>query len=160
MSTKHLAALACLVVALTAPMAAAAGNGKKAQTPQLSGTWITSVSLTNPPPGVDATFQALDTFVAGGGILVSSSQSHPTARSLAHGNCAHTEGQTYACTFDWFRFDPTTGSYLGMQRVRRTMTVSSDQKSFEGTDTVEVLAPNGTVVASIQGTETGQRLGI
>lgn len=160
MSTKYIAALACFVAALMASTVAASASIKKAQAPQLTGTWITTVSLTNPPPGVDATFQALDTFVSGGGILVSSSQSHPTARSLAHGNCARTHDQTYACTFVWFRFDPTTGSYLGMQRVRRTMTVASDEKSFQATDTVEVLAPNGTVVASVQGTETGQRLAI
>jgi hypothetical protein len=30
----------------------------------------------------------------------------------------------------------------------------------QATDIVEVLAPNGSVVASIQGSETGQRLGI
>jgi hypothetical protein len=159
MSSRYLVALACLVSVLTISAVAAAGNGKT-QTPQLSGTWITSVSLTNPPPGVDATFQALDTFVAGGGILVTSSQSHPTARSLAHGNCARTSGRTFACTFVWFRFDPTSGSYVGMQRVRRTMTVSNDQKSFEATDTVDVLTPGGTVVASLRGSETGHRLGM
>jgi hypothetical protein len=158
MPSRYVLAITSLVAALTVSTVAAGANPKKPQVPQLSGTWITSISLTNPPPGVDASFQALDTFVSGGGILVSSSQSHPTGRSLAHGNCTHTGGQMFACAFVWFRFDPTTGSYLGMQRVRRTMTVSSSFQSFQATDTVEVLAPNGTVVASIQGTETGHRL--
>lgn len=160
MPRKSLVVLACLVMALAASAIATGANAKKAPLPQLSGSWITSISLTNPPPGVDATFQALDTFAPGGAILVSSSQSHPTARSLAHGNCAHARGDTFACTFVWFRFDPITGSYIGMQRVRRTMTLSSDQKSFQATDTIDVLAPDGTVVASLQGTETGRRLGI
>jgi hypothetical protein len=151
--------LACLVLALTTAAVAAGANGKKTQAPQLTGTWITSVSLTNPPPGVDATFQALDTFVPGGGILVSSSQAHPAARSLAHGNCARTQGQVFACTFIWFRFDPAAGTFAGTQRVRRTMTLSSDRKSFQATDTIEVLAPDGTVVASLHGTETGHLLG-
>jgi hypothetical protein len=160
MPNRYLVALACFVAALAATTVAVGATGKKAQAPQLTGTWLTSISLTNPPPGVDATFQALDTFVPGGGIIVSSAQSHPSARSLAHGNCAHGHGETFACTFVWFRFDPTSGTYVGMQRVRRTMTVSNDQNSFRATDTVEVLAPNGTVVASIQGSETGQRLGM
>ncbi|HZT16766.1 MAG TPA: hypothetical protein VFA19_12550 [Gaiellaceae bacterium] len=160
MSTRYLVTLVCLAAALTTAAVASGANGKGAPAPQLSGTWITTVSLTNPPPGVDATFQALDTFVAGGGILVSSSQSHPTTRSLAHGSCVHTRAQTFACTFAWFRFDPATGSYLGMQRVRRTMTLSNDQKSFQAADIVEVLAPDGTVVASIKGSEAGRRLGI
>lgn len=152
------AIVAVAALAATASGALSASSKPKHQTNQLTGTWQTQVTLTNPPPGVDATFQALDTFVAGGGILVSSSQAHPTARSLAHGNCAHTGERQYACTFVWFRFD-ATGAFVGMQRVRRTMTVSQDGGSFESTDTIEVLAPNGTVVATIQGTETGHRLG-
>jgi hypothetical protein len=160
---KRILLAATLVVVLVLARSAtgafsASAKPKDGAGNRLVGTWLTTVTLTNPPPGVDATFQALDTFVPGGGILVSSSQSHPTARSLAHGNCARTGGHQYSCTFVWFRFDPT-GAYLGMQRVRRTMTVSQDGNSFESTDTVEVLAPNGAVVATLQGSETGQRLG-
>lgn len=154
------AALAAVLFTLGATGAfSATAKGKIGTGRQLTGTWVTAVSLVNPPPGVDATFQGLDTFVAGGGILVSSSQSHPAARSLAHGNCTHTGGRQYACTFVWFRFDPS-GAYLGLQRVRRTMTVSQDGNSFASTDTVEVLAPNGTVLGTLQGSETGQRLGV
>ena len=107
---------------------------------------------------MDARFQALDTFMPGGGIVVSSSQAHPTTRSLAHGNCARAGGRQYTCAFVWFRFAPT-GTYVGMQRVRRTMTFSPDLDSFDAVDTIDVLAPDGTVVASLQGTETGRRLG-
>ena len=157
---KRFVPVAALVVAVLAFNAggalSAAPKGKEGKS-ALTGTWVTTVTLVNPPPGVDASFQALDTFVAGGGVLVSSSQSHPTMRSLAHGNCSHTGGRQYACTFVWFRFDPT-GAYLGMQRVRRTMTVSQDGNSFQSTDTIDVLAPNGTVVATLQGSETGVRL--
>jgi len=158
---KRIVPAAALVVAVLAVGVAGAlsatSKGKDKEGARLTGTWLTTVTLVNPPPGIDATFQALDTFVAGGGILVSSSQSHPTMRSLAHGNCSHTSARQYACTFVWFRFDPT-GAYLGMQRVRRTMTVSQDGNSFESTDTIDVLAPDGTVVATIQGSETGARL--
>ena len=147
------------VGALSVSASGALSASHESRTPNpLTGTWVTSVTLTNPPPGVDATFQALDTFVGGGGILVSSSQSRPAQRSLAHGTCTHTGGPQYACTFLWFRFDPT-GAFLGLQRVRRTMTVSHDGNSFQSADTVEVLAPDGTVVATIQGTEVGRRLG-
>jgi hypothetical protein len=149
-----------LAVALTGSNAlSAAPKAKRPSAPaSLDGTWITTVALVNPPPGIDATFQALDTFVAGGGILVSSSQSHPAARSLAHGNCSHSTGLRYACTFVWFRFDQA-GAPIGMARVRRTMTVSADRSSFQATDTIEMLAPDGTVVASLHGTETGHKLG-
>lgn len=160
---KILVATAALTLALaiTASSALSAGSEANAKGGSfaLTGTWLSTVSLVSPPPGVDATFQALDTFVAGGGILVSSSQGHPTTRSLAHGNCTHTTGLRYACTFLWFRFDPVSGASVGTQRVRRTMTVSPDHSSFQATDTIDVLAPDGTVVASLQGTEVGHRLG-
>ena len=64
--------------------------------------------------------------VSGGGVLVSSSQQHATQRSLAHGNCARAGERKYTCTFVWFRFDPA-GTFVGMQRVRRTMTISQAQ---------------------------------
>jgi hypothetical protein len=157
MARRRTLALALLALAVSlAAVSAASGKGKP--TPQLTGTWLTTISLTSPPPGVEAAFQALDTFVPGGGILVSSSQSHPTARGLAHGHCEHGTGRQFTCTFVWFRFDPAAGTYLGMQRVRRTMQLSADGSSFQASDTVEVLTPAGAVVASIQGTETGQRL--
>jgi hypothetical protein len=39
------------------------------------------------------------------------------------------------------------------------MTVSPDLRSFQANDTVGVLAPDGvTVVATLQATESGQRL--
>jgi hypothetical protein len=151
-------AVGALALSATGALSAPHKAGDHAANP-LVGTWVTSVTLTNPPAGVDGTFQGLDTFVAGGGIIVSSSQSHPTQRSLAHGNYTRTGDRQYACSFVWFRFDPT-GAFAGMQRVRRTMTVSRDGTSFQAEDTIDVLAPNGTVVATIQGTETGQRLGL
>jgi hypothetical protein len=145
------AAVAVLTLGVTGALSASQKPG------DLRGTWMTSVTLNNPPPGVDATFQTLNTFVSGGGVLVSSSQSHATQRSLAHGNCARAAERKYSCTFVWFRFDPA-GTFVGMQRVRRTMTISQDRSTFESADTIEVLAPDGTVLATVQGTETGHRL--
>lgn len=150
---------AAIVAAAALAVSATASSTRDRDANQLTGTWTTSVTLVNPPPGVDATFQTFNTFVADGGVLVSSSQSHATQRSLAHGNCAHRSGRQYACTFAWFRFDPS-GTFVGTQRVRRTMTLSRDGNSFRSTDTVEVIAPDGTVLASLQGTETGSRLPI
>jgi hypothetical protein len=150
--------LAAAIVAVTAVSLGASGALSASQKPNdLRGTWVTAVTLTNPPPGVDATFQTLNTFVSGGGVLVSSSQSHATQRSLAHGNCGRAGERKYTCTFVWFRFDPA-GTFVGMQRVRRTMTISQDRSAFESADTIEVLAPDGTVLATLQGTETAHRL--
>lgn len=124
---------------------------------QLAGTWLSTVTLLTPPPGVDPTFLALDTFTRGGGLLVSSNQSNPSLRSLAHGEWSQTGNRRFASTFSWFRFDGA-GKPIGMQRVQRTMVLSADGNSFESTDTVQVLAPDGTVIASAQATEVAYRI--
>jgi hypothetical protein len=125
--------------------------------PQLAGTWLSTVTLLSPPPGVDATFLALNTFTRDGAVLASSNQSNPTARSLAHGEWARAGNRRFTSTFVWFRFDPA-GKPIGTQRVERSMTVALDGRSFQATDTVQVIAVDGTVLATIQATETAHRI--
>jgi hypothetical protein len=146
-------------VAAAAALNAGADHAKPASGQQFSGTWLTSVTLTNAPPGVAPTFMALDTFLPSGELLVSSSQAAPASRSLAHGGWVRTGNRRFASSFIWFRFD-ATGAFVGMQRVRRTMTLAADLVTFSATDVVEVLTPTGAVVATAQATETGKRLSV
>jgi hypothetical protein len=120
----------------------------------LNGTWLTTVQLTDAPPGAPSSFNALDTFLPDGGLLVSSSAPMPSTRGLAHGTWTHVGHRNFTSTFTWFRFD-ATGQAVGTQRVRRTMRVSQSGTSFSGTDVVEVIAPTGAVLVTIHGTETG-----
>jgi hypothetical protein len=123
----------------------------------LNGTFLTTVQLTDAPPGAPTSFNALDTFLPGGGLLVSSSAPQPATRGLAHGSWSHVDHRNYTSTFVWFRFD-ATGQPVGTQRVRRTMKVSKDGSTFSGTDVVEIVAPTGGVLATIHGTESGTLL--
>lgn len=152
-----LVALAAAIL-VNAAVAASAG-GPKAPAQQLSGTWLTTITLQNPPPGLAPSFRALDTFTSSGGLLVSSSQAMPNLRSWpAQGSWVRTGNRRFSSNFTWFRFD-TTGAFVGMQRVLRTMTVSANYASFQATDTVQVLAPDGaTVLKSLQANESGVRL--
>jgi hypothetical protein len=157
------ALLAAVVTAITATGALSAGahNHIGAKTSpvgqQLNGTWTTMVTLTDAPPNVEASFHALDTFLPGGGLLVSSSVANPSLRGLAHGEWVRTGNRQFASTFIWFRFD-TTGAFVGMQRVRRTLNLAQNLHSFQATDIVEIIAPTGAVVATVHGTEAGTRL--
>ena len=126
---------------------------------QVEGTWMSRVTLQSPPPGVDANFLALNTFSRGGRLLVSSSQSLPALRSLAHGEWAWIANRRFASTMVWFRFD-AAGKFVGLQRVRRELTLAPDLNSFEATDIVEVIAADGTVVATLRATESATRLGV
>jgi hypothetical protein len=124
---------------------------------ELNGTWLTTVQLSDAPPGVPTSFGALDTFLPGGGVVVSSSAPMPSTRGLAHGSWSHVGHRNFTVTFTWFRFD-ASGLPVGTQRVRRTMNVSKSGTSFSGTDVIEIIAPTGAVLATIHGTETGTLL--
>ncbi len=157
------AATALAVGALIAGVAGgAAGVATKdpkqnGQTRQLEGTWMSTVTLQNPPPGAEATFRALNTFIRGGRLLVSSSQAMPTTRSLAHGEWARTGNLRYSSTFVAFRYD-LAGNFVGTLRVRRELTLSASLDQWESTDVVEFLAPDGSVIATLHATEVATRL--
>ena len=120
----------------------------------LHGTWTTTVTLQNPPPNLAPTFHALDTFTSSGELLVSSSVAMPSGRGLAQGEWVRTGNRRFACTFVWFRFDPT-GAFISTQRVRRTMTLAPGLESFQGADAIDAIDPAGNVLGTIHGTETG-----
>lgn len=162
---KSLAVLGALITALCTVTAATALAGtpspdaaRPAQVHKLSGTWVTTVEISDAPPGVPVTFNALNTFSHGGGLVVSSSAPNPATRSLAHGSWTHTDHQNYTASFTWFRFD-ASGAYIGTQRVQREMTLSHHGQRFSATDVIEIIAPTGAVVATLHATETGTLLG-
>jgi hypothetical protein len=124
---------------------------------RLNGTWSTQVTLTDAPPGAPATFSALDTFLPGGGLLVSSSAPNPATRGLAHGLWTHRHDRAFTTTFVWYRFDPT-GACVGTQKVTRTLKLSRDGKRFHSQDVIEIVAPDGAVLATYHATEVGTLL--
>ena len=117
---------------------------------------MTTVTLEDPPPGVAATFRALNTFLPSGELLVSSSVGLPATRSLAHGDWIRTGNRRFASSFVFFRFDPA-GAFIGSQRVHRTILLAASLNAFTSTDVVEILDPSGTVIRSSRATEVGQR---
>jgi hypothetical protein len=169
MAVRKIALTVTTVVAAIAVATAAGGTftatGKKptkanpTASQRLEGTWMSTVTLQNPPPGIDASFLALNTFGQGGDVVVSSSQGHPTQRSLAHGEWKRIANRRFASTFTWFRFD-AAGQFIGTQRVRRTLTLAPNLTTFTAMDVVEIIAPNGVFVATLNATETAARLGV
>jgi hypothetical protein len=166
---KALLVLVALALGTVAGTAAQAGDASASSsdpsarhhpsspTQALNGTWLTTVQLTDAPPGAPTSFNALDTFLPDGGLLVSSSAPNPAQRGLAHGSWSHVGHRNFTSTFVWFRFD-APGQAIGTQRVHRTMKVSTDGSSFTATDIIEIVAPTGAVLVTIHGTETGQLL--
>lgn len=163
---KSLAILGALIATFSTITAAAALAGTPHPSPHapsmsrahaLSGTWATKVQISDAPPGVPSSFNALDTFEPRGGLVVSSSAPNPATRGLAHGNWTRTNHRNYTATFVWFRFDPT-GANIGTQRVQRAMHLSRNGERFSGTDVIEVIAPSGDILATLHATESGRLL--
>ena len=153
---RHLAATVLAIAA----MAGALTSNSSASTPttqQLTGTWLTTITLVNPPPGVPTSFLALNTFFATGELIASSSQIQPSTRTLAHGGWIRVGNRRFLTTFTAFRFD-AAGVFAGMLRVRRAVTLGTDNRSLTANDVVEMLNPAGVVVASFQATESGHRV--
>lgn len=153
--SRALAAIAIAVAA--ASLTAGSSAASDAKTQQLTGTWLTTITLVNPPPGIVPSFMALNTFFAGGELIASSSQALPSTRTLAHGGWVRTGNRRFNSTFTAFRFD-ASGTFIGTLRVRRSVTLSADGRSLTANDVVELLNPAGAVVVGFQATEAGRRV--
>lgn len=167
LNRKHAVLGVLALIALTALVAAGAISAGGTDEPaeispvgqRLEGTWTTTVNLVDPPPGVDTSFRALNTFTASGELLVSSSVGMPSLRSLAHGEWLRTGNRRFASTFVFFRFDPT-GRFIGTQKVHRTIRLQRRLDVFHSTDVIEIIDPNGNVLRTFGATEVGERLTI
>jgi hypothetical protein len=146
-----------LAIAAAAASLSTSSSAATPKTQQLTGTWLSTITLVNPPPGIPSSFMALNTFFPSGELIASSSQILPATRTLAHGGWTRVGNRRFVTTFTAFRFDPT-GTFAGMLRVRRALTLAPDSRSLTASDIVEMLNPAGAVVASFQATETGHRL--
>jgi 3' exoribonuclease family, domain 2 len=105
----------------------------------LVGTWQTLVTPRNCATGVPVApaFPGILTFNKGGTLTGTS-----TAVSSVYGVWEHENGwQDYSLAFLSLRHSPT-GTFIGTQKVRQTVEISSDGNSFTSTGTVGMLAKN------------------
>lgn len=141
------------VAAIAAPAATTASRTGAAN--QIEGSWIVTVTRVNPPANVAPTFKSLMTFDSGGGMTETSSTG-TTLRGPAHGAWERIGGRLYATTMVLFRFNPTTGAFLGTQKVNRTMRLSQDGQTFEAVSLAAQYDPAGNlIVGGLRATEAG-----
>ena len=126
----------------------------------VEGSWIVTVTRLNPPPNVPPTFESLMTFDSGGGFT-ETSNTGTTLRGPAHGSWERIEGRSYATTMLFFRFNPQTGAFLGVQKVNRTMRLSHDGQTFEAVSLAAQYDPDGVLtLGGLRATETGKRIDV
>jgi hypothetical protein len=64
-----------------------------------------------------------------------------------HGVWKYLGGRRFGVTAIGAQYDINTGAYLGMLKVRIVLTVSKTADQMSGTDKVEIITPDGTVIA-------------
>jgi len=126
------------------------GNGK------IEGTWMVTVNIDNPPPGVPPVVQAMESYIRGGRFLETGSSSS-IRRGPGHGEWLQTGHREFTSTFRFFRFD-ANGSYAGFQKNTRTIQLSSDGTNYTATAKVENFDTNGNLLGTTSATETAQRM--
>jgi hypothetical protein len=122
---------------------------------QLAGTWSVTV---NRPAGLPP-LTSLQVFT-GAGSVIEMANEWPATRTPAYGTWERVEGRVYESTTMFFRFNPQTGSYLGTQRITRTIHLAQDGRTFEHVARVTVLDPAGTILATFVATAAGERVSV
>jgi hypothetical protein len=150
--------LVAIAVIVTAAMTAAGGiaasPGQKQPANQLLGTWQVTVNRgpTLPP------LRSLQTYTPGGGVIEMANEAQAT-RTPAFGSWERIQGRLYASTTLFFRFDPQTGTYLGWQKIDRTIRVAPDGKTFVVAGRATQFDAAGNVTATNSGLRaTGERV--
>jgi hypothetical protein len=152
--TKTIVSLIVILVTAAIGVSAAAGDNAEGLSSgnQLAGTW--QVTVTRPPLH---TLTSLQVFT-GDGSMIEHASDGSANRSPAFGSWARLEGRLYSATSVFFRFDPQTGAYLGMHKIRRTLRVSEDGQSFTAVARGFILDANGNVIAPTSATAAGTRM--
>lgn len=121
------------------------------------GTWTVQTTITNCMGVTLESFSKLVSANAGGTLQETSSST--LFRSTAMGLWEH-RGQTdfvYALRF--FRFN-ADGTPAGSVRGKWTVTMAESGGSYTATGAIQIVAPNGTVVATPCGSEVGTAMSI
>ena len=146
------AAIFSIAVAIALTVAEVPVFAQDAQT--LEGAWRVTVTLRNCQTGAPLrTVLALNTFVPGGSMFETA---NGFLRSPSHGTWQKITGHEYTATFLFFTFNPD-GSWLGSNKITRTITLSGDHQTFTAIASVAVFDASGKLTATGCATEAAQR---
>ncbi|HEX5176043.1 MAG TPA: hypothetical protein VFV83_03385 [Chthoniobacteraceae bacterium] len=122
----------------------------------LEGLWDSQVTLTDCQGGTLAAFSAYVMFNRGG-TLNSTDNLPPTMHGPGLGTWQRLGGRNYSAPFQFFNFNPD-GSFAGVQKISRTITLGGGGNSFTSVVTFESFDPDGNLLFAGCGTESATRL--
>lgn len=147
--------VALLITALLITPMNAMGAGGEGRT--IEGTWEVTVNLhvpdSSPIPNLPSSFEALETYGRGGGLITSNNMAFLTR--VGQGTWDKTANQ-YFVKIKFFTFDPS-GSSLGKIIVTHTVVLSGDDL-YTGTGTANLCGPSETDCVKVDFDSVGRRL--
>jgi hypothetical protein len=142
-----------IMVSLTVTQATQGGEAE-----QLAGTWQVEVTQRNCQTGAAIrTYPALFTYVPGGSLLGTSTDTSPALRTPAHGIWQHTGGRNFTATWIFFRFNPD-GTYAGTVQGTTNIEVGEGDNEFTATSSAEIRDVSGNLITTGCTTQTARRL--
>ncbi len=124
---------------------------------RIVGTWDVQVTIRNCQNGAAIrTFPSITTYMSGGTFLESTSGIPQAAKTPGHGVWSHISRRTYRLSFKSFSFD-AGGNFTGWQIIRQQVNLNRRANASESAGTLEVYAPNGTLVFTGCSTATATR---
>jgi hypothetical protein len=143
-----------LLFALT--VAISTSNAQDGNSGDLSGTWLTQVTLRVCQTGaVIREFPATNSFHVGGTMTDATAGSSAAQRTAGLGKWEKVTGHTYTATTFAFLFSPA-GVWTGIQKLSHQIEVKGEEIEF--TSTTEIFDGAGTVVLSGCATAVGRKL--
>lgn len=124
------------------------------------GSWLDTVSVTGGP-----TFDSLSTYTRDGGWVFSdqgsviTDPSFPHVFSAGHGVWVHQGGRKFRQTARQLISD-LNGGLLARLKLRETLTLDASGDAYRTVWKAEFTDPAGNLIASFEGTRTGQRIKI
>src|SRR6266852_6561603 len=138
---------------------------------KIDGTWLITVNVNPPSPGVPAfSFTGLNTFLSNGS-LISTQASNPTPQVppgpqpvLIHLGSGHGEwilvgDHLVVATVYLFRFDQNN-QFVGVMRIRQTITLAPALDQYTATFSGDVFDANGNLTATVTGTGKATRVDV
>ena len=152
-------ALAACMLAMLAPITATANDDEKSSNrhPRLVGTWDVQVTTRDCQSNAAIrTFPSILTYNTGGTMLESTAGIPQAAKTPGQGVWSHIRGNLYHIKFKSLRFD-ASGNLAGSTIISQIVNLTNNGNDGESTGTVELFAPNGSLVFAGCSTSTATR---
>lgn len=123
-------------------------SARRENAKKLIGTWDVQVTIRNCQTGAAIrTFASMATYMSGGTRIGSTSGIPQALRTPEHGVWSYLGGRNYRLSFKSFSFD-AANNFTGWSIVRHQLTLNRRADEGESAGTLEVYAPNGTLVST------------